>query len=343
LKSKCVRARLKTKAVKRRKGVNVITKGFSAKEFHIAADEAVNSASRKMVWGIFDNYLVQEQGDGKEPYFYAPVDLPEGLPGGKEPFQLLVNPWRRDPWSDGQALRMYSPLDVSGLFLEFASLVDDPGLDDEPHTDNNRVVALDWIGAYGVLGLTPTGFDSLTGRIHQGGEADSLSRFVEEAAFANATLRLFEAATAPDGPDIDFIQRGIPEGRKDHYVQNPTEARKWALARVAHVVQGYLESYCYPSFRVQENETVILHWQFQNLLGAMWIQMTWLLTSTGKTRRCARPGCTKIITFESGQPLAEPGLKKNSRGKYRTRIDKQFCTPLCRVKNHQQKQKGRNN
>jgi hypothetical protein len=309
--------------------------GFSAKEFRNAADEAVNSAFRKLVWGNFDTYLVQEQFDNADLYFYAPVDLP----AGKEPFQLLVNPWRRDPWSDGQALRMYSPLDVSGLFLEFASLMENPGLDDKLHTDNNRAVALDWISTYGVLGLTPAGFDSLTGRIHQGGEEDTLSRFVEEAGFANATLRLLEAATAPEGPDIDFIKRGMSEGEKERYAEDPAKARSWALARVGRVAELYLEDYCYPSFRVQEDGTVVLDWQFRNLLGAMWIQMMWLLTSTGGTRRCARPGCPRIITFEPGRPLAEPGLKRNRRGKYRTRIDKQFCTDLCRVKNHQQKQR----
>lgn len=33
--------------------------------------------------------------------------------------------------------------------------MDDPGLDGEPHTENNKAVVLDWIHAYGVLGLTP--------------------------------------------------------------------------------------------------------------------------------------------------------------------------------------------
>lgn len=289
------------------------------------------------MWGVFDNYLIKKHDDRSEPYFYAPVDLPEDLPGGKEAFQLLLNPYRRDPWSDGQGLTMYSPLNVPGLFLEFAGLVDDPGLDDEPYTKNNEAVALDWIKTYGVLGLTPTGFDSLTGRIHQGGEWDRVSSFVEQAGFANATLRLFEAATTPDGPDINFIQRGIPEDIRHHFAQDPDNARDWALSRVGEVVRLCLEDYCYPTFRIQEGGSPTLAWQFKNLLGAMWIQMMWLLTSTGETRRCARRGCPRIITFESGQPPANPGLKKNPRGKYKTRKDKKFCSTLCRVKNHQKK------
>lgn len=310
----------------------------SARTFQMAADEAVNSNQRRLVWGVFDRYEVQELDGSTDSYFYAPIDLP----AGRRPHDLLINPYLRDPFMEDQGLTMYSPLNIPGLFLEFAGLEEDPGLDDELHSDNNKAVALDWISAWGVLGLTPKGFDSLTKRIHQGGKDDSLSSFVEQAAFANATLRLYEAATAPEGPDIDFIQRGMPEDRWDYYTQNPTEARNWALKRVAKVVELTLEEYCFPTFHIQEDGQVALGWGFRNLLGAMWIQMMWLLASTGKARRCARPGCTRIITVESGQPPVEPGLKKNPRGKYKTRSDKKFCTPLCRVKNHQQNQRRRN-
>jgi hypothetical protein len=216
-------------------------------------------------------------------------------------------------------------------------------LDEAPHTRNNEAVARAWIETYGALGLTETGFDSLTGRIHQGGERDRVSSFVKQASFANATLRLFEAATAPEGPDIGFIQRGLPEDRRHHFAQHPDKARDWALGRVGEIVVICLEEYCYPTFRKQEGGSLVLAWRFKNLLGAMWIQMMWLLTSTGKTRRCARQGCTKIITFEPGQPPDDPGLEKNIRGKYKTRKDKEFCTDLCRVKNWQKQQRDRQN
>jgi hypothetical protein len=290
------------------------------------------------VWCVFDRYEVQELDGSPDVYFYAPVDLPEDLPTGREPFQLVLNPYRRDPWVDDQGLTLYSPLNVPGLFLEFAHLVDDPGLDDEPYTENNKAVALEWITAWGVLGLTPTGFDSLTERIHQGGRDDTLSNFVEQAGAANATLRLYEAAIAQERPDIDFIKRGMPEDRWDYYAQNPAEARKWALRRVGTIVEVYLKLYCFPSFHVEQDGDVILTWQFRNLLGALWVQMMWLLTSTHQTH-CARPGCSKIITFESGQLPPDPGLKKNPRGKYKTRIDKKFCSDTCRVRNHQQKKR----
>jgi hypothetical protein len=271
-----------------------------------------------------------------EPTFRAEPQIPPLL------FMLTIQPYRQETWVDDQGLTEYSPLNVPGLFLAFASLVEDPGLDDELCTEHNKAVILDWINTWGVLGLTPRGFDLLTGRIHQGGSDDTLSEFVDQAGAANATLRLYEAAIAQEGPDIDFIERGMPEDRWDYYAQNPAEARKWALHRVGRIVQTCLEMYCFPSFRVQKDGKVVLTWQFRNLLGALWIQMMWLLTSTHQTR-CARPGCSKIITFESGQPPPDLGITKNRRGRYKTRSDKKFCSTLCRVKNHQQRQREQNN
>jgi len=47
-------------------------------------------------------------------------------------------------------------VDTPGLFLEFARLADNEGLDAELGTDNNAEVAYTWAETYGVLGLTPT-------------------------------------------------------------------------------------------------------------------------------------------------------------------------------------------
>ena len=80
------------------------------------------------------------------------------------------------------------------------------------------------------------------------------------------------------------------------------------------MVEIYIEDYCSPAFQVQEDGAITLAWRFNNLLGAMWIQMMWLLTATGSTRRFARSECTRIITFDPGQPPAEPGLTKETPG-----------------------------
>jgi hypothetical protein len=312
---------------------------LTPKQFKAAAEEVVNSGLRQFVWGVFDNYVIRKEGSSQDTYVYAPRKLPKG----RRLYDLLINPYLRDPWTREQGLYMYSPLvDTPKLFLEFASLPDDPGLDEDLNTKHNKTVWLDWVHAYGVLGLTPPmTSDPGADRMRQGGRVDTLSRFVREARYANAALRLYEAATAPEGPDTDFIQRGVPESRKDELAQSPTMAKEWALDRVALVVEAHVQEGCYPVLRRQEDGSFQQTFVFDNLLAAMWLQMMWLLMATGEIRRCARAGCNKIITYDQPpQPRVDPGLKKNARGKYKTRKDKQFCSTLCRVKNHQKNRRG---
>ncbi len=69
----------------------------------------------------------------------------------------------------------------------------------------------------------------------------------------------------------------------------------------------------------------------QILAGAMYLQMMQLLTSK-EVRRCKGPSCWRIIAFEPGEPYMGPSFQKNMRGKYKTRVDKEFCSDNCRVK-----------
>jgi hypothetical protein len=66
---------------------------------------------------------------------------------------------------------------------------------------------------------------------------------------------------------------------------------------------------------------------FESLLGAIWLHMAWLLEAESeRVHRCKLPGCLRVIYFESGQlPADDPGFKKNPRGKYKTRVDHEFC------------------
>jgi hypothetical protein len=53
-------------------------------------------------------------------------------------------------------------------------------------------------------------------------------------------------------------------------------------------------------------------WDFMNLLGAMWLQMFWLLTASETPRRCRNWECDKVIAYEQPEPLARV-VKKNDR------------------------------
>jgi hypothetical protein len=78
------------------------------------------------------------------------------------------------------------------------------------------------------------------------------------------------------------------------------------------------------------------------LLGAIWLHMAWLLEAKGEqVRRCKLPGCLRVVHFEPGQPPADPELKKNVRGRYKTRVDCEFCKGRgCKQKYHYRRKAG---
>src|SRR5215218_7899857 len=72
---------------------------------------------------------------------------------------------------------------------------------------------------------------------------------------------------------------------------------------------------------------------FGSLVGAMYLQMMWLMTATGKIKRCAGPGCDKIIYFDSSDLPNDSQMEGRAvRGIYK---NKKYCTTNCRVKRWQ--------
>ncbi len=108
-----------------------------------------------------------------------------------------------------------------------------------------------------------------------------------------------------------------------------------------------LNDHCYPRFSTYTREGLAtgkfaLSWGFKNLLGAIWLHMASLLEAESeRVKRCKLPGCLRVIHFESGVPAAEAGLRKNVRGKYKTRSDREFCKGrACKQKYHYRKKAG---
>ena len=113
------------------------------------------------------------------------------------------------------------------------------------------------------------------------------------------------------------------------------------------MVHQRLNDHCYPRFSTYTHEGLAtgrfaLSWGFKNLLGAIWLHMAWLLEAEGeRVRRCKLPGCLRVVYFEPGAPAAEPGSRKNVRGKYKTRSDREFCKGrACKQKYHYRKNAG---
>jgi len=219
---------------------------------------------------------------------------------------------------------------VPGLFLEFAELADD--------ADVTLDAMLDWVTLYGVLGLQ--GREQGRGDLQEarGGPKENLRSFASEAWKATKVLRLYEAATAPDGPDELTILNHLNtqmliRGGINISLTTPLKWRDAALAWVAHTIRDVVASDCHPEL-YEGDHRYYQGWGFRSLLGAMYLQMMWLMTATGEVRKCKGPGCSKVITFEQPDPSLEGLWQKGYRKPYKTRADKEFCSNNCKAKWH---------
>jgi len=296
-----------------------------SRQFEYAKEKAAKSEYLGTTWPVFRNFRVEEEAvhgdDGVVVYQDViaraprrPAKLPEPKESGawqRVPIDLLSE--------DRNLERIYAPLrDEPNLLLKFASLArkDDIG------QDAALRLMLDWVESYGALGL-----DDGEGRWQ------SLNGFIHALRQAARCLTLYEAATAPNGPDIRTLEKYKADG------DTPEEKKDWALEVAGDLVGDQLARECYPrlyrevSRKAGETMRFTQGWGFRSLLGAMYIQMSWLITEGNNAPRCKGPGCFRVIRIgELEQPPADPGLKKNARGKYRTRKDKVFCSRNCKEK-----------
>jgi hypothetical protein len=286
-----------------------VFKPGNSSSFAQAANEAVKSERRIGAWIVWSDYEVVECGPPEDAYVQPAEDA--------EP-------------------EVYYPLaQVPGLFLEFAQLADEGEI--------TRQVWLDWIKRYGVLGLNwrdPVADAALVGLYGpvslEGGPAESHRNFASEARKANRVLRLYEAVASPREPQQAPVDRWAEAIEEVWEGTSVAGARRQVLGMLHDFVRVEIEE-CYPVLHYfSTEERFVQGWGFRTLPAAMYLQMTWLLTATGdQVKRCARPECDKVITFEQPAQVADHGMRRNDRSKgYRTRRDKDFCSDNCRAKYH---------
>ena len=312
---------------------------YSRKNVGRASEKAVNNDLRAGEWVLYGDYNLKRTPSG-QLYVVARTG-PYGMVRVRE-------------------LIYYRPLvDHPELFLRFARLkVEVPGsiswsesLRAYPwvfgeydygslETEKNAETALEWARSKGVVGLTPGrpprggGEPFRRGGNPMGGEGDTVWQFVVDSYIAGWTLRLYEAATDPEGVDVDAI-RGLT-GLTPFGDESSEFARSHALDVVARTVESMVTGRCHPILRRKE-DGIVQGWGFGNLLGAMWLQMMWLV-EVDSGRRCKRPGCNKAITIErpEWQKLTytetyREGKKWHVPHKYATRKDKIYCSNSCKT------------
>lgn len=287
--------------------------------FEYAGSKSVSEAFAGPTWAIYEHYEIERQTDGV--FICAPRHLP---PSG--PQRIGVRP------PDDVGKRYYSPLRAyPDLFLRFAAISRKSPL---THGEMLEVV-LDWASNYGVLGLD--GIDYLKAEGYQErrtGRRESVSAFSYEVRSAARVLELYEAATVQEEPD-ERLTRVLEGWHFSTEGLSLNEQREKALRFVSDRVGAYVSSECYPilyrTVDKEANKTLgFAHsFGFYSLLGAMYLQMMWLLTEGSNVRRCGRPGCPRIIEFQPPQ-LPEDWTKKGARGKYRTRKDTKYCSQTCK-------------
>jgi hypothetical protein len=173
-------------------------------------------------------------------------------------------------------VKHYEPLRMTGLFLELAGL--------GGQTEITREDWRDWNVRNGLLGGEAEGaLDAGWGFC--GGPKETFSRFCEEARSAYEALRLYETTGALD--DAGLLKLGL-------------------------LVQKKLSRYCRPQV-YRAGSGWVLTWEFKNLLGAMWLQMAWLMTAPEEdVRRCE--WCNGVMDFQPPEELPNEYLERIGSG-----------------------------
>jgi hypothetical protein len=277
-------------------------------------------------WSVCDEYELKRLSGAPEGNVDSYVVVP------KYPYE----PAHLDKWTS------YEPLEATpDLFLKFARL----------HEAEDQIEAMvSWVSSYGELGNV---------KPFQKTSSWQYGRpFSEAVGQAARVLALYEAVLNGDSEKVKtaiFEEFPVVGGRSQTYdgssdkpvnkarerlVEQISESVEglyggdyhwYALATAAGEVEEMVSSYCSPVLLVEEGSRtpsgVTARWNFQHLLGAMYLQMYWLMAAGHELTRCEH--CGRLIS------LARPHPEGRKR-----RQDKRFCDDACRQARHRIKKRN---
>lgn len=319
--------------------------GIGPNRFKNSANEIVEEKKRDGTWPVFDHY--EMNGEPGARYIYAPR---------AKAAETLNESWESAPLSQSS---MGLFLEFSNWPVEYGmdkAIETAPGLGPTFDTERNARAAREWAETFGVLGLGTNSNESWSiggassleqvtsrytgmynwgcnvGRAYRksprGGEHETVEEFAFEAWQAHLARRLYELASRSvlDEEAITRLMDSQPSplprvgSEREMNSYDSWSIRNWALGIVEEAVMSRVENDCYPTVEGTPG-TYVQGWGFKSLLGAMWLQMMWLML--GEHNRCRWCGAL----FEA------------------TRRDKRFCDNKgkCRAKWNYHHGKGSSN
>jgi hypothetical protein len=263
---------------------------------------------------------------------------PSDVPEGDADSYFVVPKYRNGP-ATFDKWRRYEPLvETPDLFLKFARLYQ---AQDRPEA------MLDWVRTYGTLGhgqppWVPGAPQEAKGFWKAVGKAAGLLALYE--AVLNRDSQRVQRAILIKFPYVgiwwqiydeqpdehghmnrEFLASQIAESVEKSY---DGDYLWYTLETVADEVQRMVGTLCSPVLMVEEGShdpsKVTAQWHFKNLLGAMYLQMYWLMAAGSELTRCEY--CGRLIS------LARPSPESRKR-----RRDKRFCDDACRQAHHRSK------
>ena len=230
--------------------------------------------------------------------------------------------------------RHYSPLEEApDLFLKFC------GLHREPDFARAALLFAQRYGLpIGTIGEGASGYMP---------EELALQHFFEESRRAWVVLSLYESVLNRDEDaamsllstyhHIDDVFQGyfdaLTRNKSDDMAGLPPLHS--ALAASVSTVDTLVRKSCrqhtiiaFDGMPHPDPSVVRLVWSFDNLLGAMYLQMYWIMTSGGNLTRCEHEHCRRVISLAKPHP---EGRKRRS--------DKRFCNDACRQAHHRRKKR----
>lgn len=226
---------------------------------------------------------------------------------------------------DDENWRHYSPLeDTPDLFLKFARM---------HRATNFETAALEWSHKYGL----PSAVTLSDG----GPEKLSLDELKKDVREAHDILAMYEASQTNATKKAEQLIHAYYEEVSEHKPhldrdvgRGGSNSPKRALILAAYMVEHAVQKLCAPAVGIKATGRgwgvpvdikIISSWRIRGLLGAMYLQIYWLITSGEGLSRCKH--CDQVFSTAKTNPESRKPRRRD------------FCNDACRQAHHREKKK----